>query len=113
MPSTGRKPVGPGVPDILAAIRAELLQQADTKTRDGAEHFFKEGIVLYGVRTPVVVKMAARYFKDVQQLAKPQIFALCEELLKSDYIEEAAGLFQLLFLTYPPLSPFPAPDAVQ
>ncbi len=58
MPSTGRKPVGPGIPLILTAIRAELLEQADTKTRDGAQHFFKEGIVLYGVRTPVVVKVA-------------------------------------------------------
>ncbi len=89
MPRTGRRPVGPGVPDILPAIRAELVQQADPQTRDAAAHFFKEGIVLYGVRTPVVVKMAARYFKDVRHLGKAPIFDLCDELLKSDYSEEA------------------------
>jgi 3-methyladenine DNA glycosylase AlkD len=35
-------------------------------------------------------KIAVKYWKEVKALSKPEIFALCEDLFKSDYSEEAA-----------------------
>jgi 3-methyladenine DNA glycosylase AlkD len=74
---------------ILNRIRQELQENIDEKTRDGAQHFFKEAVKVYGVKTPAVDRIAARYFRDIRQSGKKEIFALCEELLKTDYCEEA------------------------
>jgi 3-methyladenine DNA glycosylase AlkD len=75
--------------EIIAAIRRELEQQADEKTKSNYKHFFKEDIVYYGVSNPKAEKIAAKYFPQVKPLGKKEIFRLCEELLKSNYNEEA------------------------
>ena len=49
----------------------------------------KEKVTFYGVSNPVAEKIAARHFPTVKPLGKKKIFLLCEELLKSDYCEEA------------------------
>jgi hypothetical protein len=36
-----------------------------------------------------VGKIGRRYYVEVKHLEKPAVFALCEELFKSDYCEEA------------------------
>lgn len=75
--------------DLISAIRRELEQQVDEKTRNSAQSFFKERVVCYGVKTSIVSKIASKYFLEIQRLGKQEIFSLCEELLKSDYGEEA------------------------
>ncbi|HJX03738.1 MAG TPA: DNA alkylation repair protein [Dehalococcoidia bacterium] len=75
--------------DIIVAVRAELQQQSDTKTKDMAQHYFKEKVVFYGVKTALVSRIARIYFQQVKHLRKGEIFILCEELLKSGYSEEA------------------------
>ena len=75
--------------DILSAIRQELNEQADAKTKESFQSFFKEKVAAYGVKTAIVTKIAKKYFREVKPLGKRDVFALCEELLKSDYIEEA------------------------
>lgn len=75
--------------NVLSAIRRELKQQADTKTKGSFQSFFKEKVTFYGVKTPIVNKIARKYFLEIKRLSKQEIFALCEELLKSDYGEEA------------------------
>jgi len=42
----------------------------------------------------MVTKIARKYFQEVRPLDKSEIFALCEELLKSDYTEEASIAFE-------------------
>ncbi len=74
---------------IIAAIRAELKVAADPKTGASAQSFFKEPVTVYGVKTAIVSRIAQRHFRDVERLSKDEIFSLCEELLKSDYMEEA------------------------
>lgn len=74
---------------ILGNIRAELTANADEKTRQSGIHFFKEKIKLYGVKTAMVGKIASKYWPQVKTYCKPDIFALCEDLLRSDYMEEA------------------------
>ncbi|MDO8567651.1 MAG: DNA alkylation repair protein [Dehalococcoidales bacterium] len=74
---------------MLSAIRRELAGQVDAKTRESSQSFFKEKATFYGVKTAIVTKIARKYFREVRSLDKRDIFALCEELLRSDYTEEA------------------------
>src|SRR4030042_2446574 len=75
--------------DVLSAIRRELKQQADEKTKTNYKNFFKENVTFYGVNNSLVNKIAGRYFREVKPLGKKEVFGLCEELLKSDFSEEA------------------------
>jgi 3-methyladenine DNA glycosylase AlkD len=75
--------------DIIAAIRQELAMQADEKTKSSYNHFFKEDVRFYGVNNALVTRIATRFFQDAKYLGKKGVFALCEELLKSDFNEEA------------------------
>lgn len=75
--------------DIIAKIRQELEQQADEKTKSSYHRFFKEDVNFYGVSNSLVSKIAGKHYPEVKPLGKKEIFRLCEELLKSDYSEEA------------------------
>jgi 3-methyladenine DNA glycosylase AlkD len=80
--------------DLISTIRKELEQQADEKIRETARNFFKEPVTFYGIKTAVVSKIARQCFQEIKQLSKQEIFSLCEELLKSDYSEEAFIAFE-------------------
>jgi 3-methyladenine DNA glycosylase AlkD len=75
--------------DILPLIRQDLIKQADEKTKSSYRRFFKEDITFYGVNNALVNKIAAKHYPAVKPIGKKEIFRLCEELLKSDYSEEA------------------------
>jgi len=75
--------------DIRASICAELVKHSDQETAAGGQRFFKEKVALYGVKTPVVAKIARSYFKSLKGRDKQEIFALCEQLFQSGYNEEA------------------------
>jgi 3-methyladenine DNA glycosylase AlkD len=73
----------------IVKIREELKGSADEKTRKSFQRFFKEETACYGVKTAVVRKIAQKYWGEVKLLGKQQIFALCETLFESGYVEEA------------------------
>lgn len=75
-------------------MRRELLEQVDARTLGLYQSFFKEKVVAYGVKSSLVTKIALKYFPEIKNLTKKEIFALCEELLKSDYSEEAYIAFE-------------------
>ncbi|MBN1189432.1 MAG: DNA alkylation repair protein [Dehalococcoidales bacterium] len=75
--------------DILEMIRTSLREQADEKTRDKYTRFFKEPVTYYGVNNAAVGKMAGQYYAEIKNLDKTQVFALCDDLFKSGYCEEA------------------------
>ncbi len=75
--------------DLISTIQRELGQQVDEKTKNNAPSFFKEQVVFHGVKSSIVSKIAQKYFLEIKRLSKQETFSLCEELLKSDYIEEA------------------------
>lgn len=75
--------------EIIAAIRRELEEEADEQTKAISQHFFKEKITYHGVKSTLVTKTGKKYYQEIKNLSKEEIFSLCEELLKSDYIEEA------------------------
>ena len=75
--------------DVIVRIRQELEQNADEKKRKSGESFFKEGVKLYGLTVPTVNRLARAYYKEIRQRSKQDVFALCEELWRSGYMEEA------------------------
>ncbi|MGC9515356.1 DNA alkylation repair protein [Methanocrinis sp.] len=83
--------------DVIAALRRELEEKADERTRESGQRFFKEGALLHGVRASVVREIAKRHFREIKFLEKGEIFSLSEELLKSDYFEEAAVAFEWVY----------------
>ncbi len=74
---------------LLSQIRADLKAATDQKTQKSFQRFFKEQVKYYGVKTETVGKIAKKYWSQVKTLDKREIFALCEELFRSDYTEEA------------------------
>jgi len=80
--------------EIIKQLRRELIDSADEKTLAVGQRFFKEQVKFYGVKTSLVSKIAKDYFSKIKGKSKPEIFKLCEELLKSDYNEEAWIAFE-------------------
>jgi len=79
--------------ELLTSLRAELKNSADEKTRTSGKRFFKEEIKLYGVKSATVSRLAKKYFGQLPVKEKKEVFALCEELLKTDYMEESLVAF--------------------
>jgi 3-methyladenine DNA glycosylase AlkD len=74
---------------IIQQIQQELRANADPQTKKTFQRFFKEQITYYGVKTATVKKIAEKYLKDIKPLKKQEIMSTCEQLLSSDYTEEA------------------------
>lgn len=74
---------------ILNEIRQELEANIDVKTLATGQNFFKEEITQIGVRVPVVEKIGKKIYESISDKSKNRIFALCEELWQTGYIEEA------------------------
>ncbi len=79
---------------ILNQVRQDLESNADDAFKKSNQRFFKEKITCYGIRTLIVRRIAKRYFEQIKQLDKKQIFVLSQELLKSGYSEEATIAIQ-------------------
>ncbi len=74
---------------IIEIIRRQLKQNADEKTKQSGQGFFKEKIKLYGVKTAAVSKIGKDSFQALKDKKKAEIFVLCEELWRSGYMEES------------------------
>jgi 3-methyladenine DNA glycosylase AlkD len=75
---------------IIDEIRKELKRNADSAYRESIKRFFKEGqeVNYLGVRTPMVRKIAKKYFAQVKGVGKKELFDLCEQMLENGYGEE-------------------------
>jgi 3-methyladenine DNA glycosylase AlkD len=74
---------------VIAQIRQELTGMADPAIQESAKRYFKEEIRCYGTKTAAVVALAKKYWKEIRDRPKAEIFALCEELYQSRYMEES------------------------
>jgi 3-methyladenine DNA glycosylase AlkD len=83
--------------DILETIYLDLERQADERTKNSTQYYFKERIVVHGVKTVTINKMARQYFKVVEHLDKDSIYNLAERLMKTDYLEEASIAFDWVY----------------
>ncbi len=74
---------------LLVELRRELKENSDKKTQRSSQNFFKERITCHGVKTAIVQKISKEHFALLKGRPKKEIFALCEELWRSGYIEES------------------------
>jgi 3-methyladenine DNA glycosylase AlkD len=74
---------------ILSTLRLELKENIDPKTQESGQHFFKEKVNTYGIKTADVTAISKKYFKSIQGKTKAEIFALCDELWQSGIMEES------------------------
>jgi len=74
---------------IIRQIKKELKQNSNHQTKITGQSFFKEKIRIYGVKTALVTKIAKAYDKEIMIMDKKEVFALCEELRQSGYMEES------------------------
>lgn len=74
---------------FLQKLRSELQKNSDEKIKEGSKRFFKEKIKVYGIKTSVVIQISKKYYSEVKNKTKKEIFELCEELFKSGYMEES------------------------
>jgi 3-methyladenine DNA glycosylase AlkD len=75
--------------NIIETIRQELKSGADEAIRESGRKFFKEEVKLYGMKTATVSRMAKAHFREIRGLGKEEVFALCEKLWKSGWMEES------------------------
>jgi 3-methyladenine DNA glycosylase AlkD len=74
---------------VILQIRQELTAQADPEIQKSSKRYFKDEIRCYGMKTATVIALAKRYWKEVKNRPKQEIFALCEGLYLSGYMEES------------------------
>jgi len=73
---------------ILNQIDQDLKKHIDQKYKTGSQNYFKEKINVIGVRSKIVDQISKKYWQEIKIKSKPEIFKLCEELLKTGYNEK-------------------------
>jgi len=75
--------------DVLERVREELRVHVDAQTQESGQRFFKEEVRLYGVKTAAVSAIARKSLVEIRAAGKAEVFALCEILWQSGYLEES------------------------
>jgi 3-methyladenine DNA glycosylase AlkD len=70
-------------------LRSELLMNADEKTKQSGERFFKEAVTMYGIKSAVVISIGKEHFKTIKDRDKTFVFSICDELWASGIMEES------------------------
>ena len=70
-------------------LRRDLIKNSNEQLKISTQHFFKEGVRCYGIKSATVGNIGKEHFKIIRELSKTKIFGLCDELWKSGYIEES------------------------
>ena len=73
---------------MLKEIRSRLAKLSDPVAAKSVAGFFKESIKTHGLKSSDVKAIAKEYFPRIDNMDKVQVFALCEELMRSDYQEQ-------------------------
>lgn len=74
---------------LISAIQKDLDDHIDDRTRNSSGYFFKEAVSFRGVKIAEVNRISKQYFLQIQHVNKQGIFSICQELLKTDYGEDA------------------------
>lgn len=73
----------------LIEIRKALRDNIQEDTLNSKKRFFKEEVKLLGLSVAEVTKISKHFYQTIKDSPKEDIFALCDELWKSGYSEEA------------------------
>jgi len=75
--------------NLIEEIRKDLITNSDEKTKKSGETFFKEEVMMYGVKSATVHDIGKNHFKKLPDKSKNVVFGLCEELWQSRFMEES------------------------
>lgn len=75
--------------NIINQIKTALKTAADEKTRIQGLRFFKEEIISYGVKMPLVTKISKEVYNKTALVSKEEVFEVCEKLFQSGNFEES------------------------
>jgi len=75
--------------EIIEKLREELIRNSDEQLQKSSQHFFKESIHCYGIKSATVINIGKEHFKVIKDIPKKEIFELCNELWQSGMIEES------------------------
>jgi 3-methyladenine DNA glycosylase AlkD len=78
-------------------ISAILIDLSSAQRRNSTISFFKHDIKCYGVSNPDSQKIGREYIRRLKKHTKENIFDLCEELFRSEYLEESLIACQITF----------------
>lgn len=77
---------------LVNKIQNELKQNIDIIYRDGAKRFFKEPVDPIGVRSKKLKEIMSKYWKEIKDFKKDEIFAMCEQLMDGKFEEKTIGI---------------------
>lgn len=72
----------------VKTLIAELIAAEDAKTKATTETFFKEDIKAHGIKSVQVKQIHKRHLKALKGTPKKEMYDLCEQLWKTQYLEE-------------------------
>jgi 3-methyladenine DNA glycosylase AlkD len=75
--------------NIIEKVRTELISKSDETVKKSGERFFKEDVIMYGLKSSQVIRISKESFKTLPDKSKSTIFLLCEEFWKSGVMEES------------------------
>ncbi|GAA4434698.1 DNA alkylation repair protein [Ravibacter arvi] len=74
---------------LIEVVRADLHKHIEPGRSASGQKYFKGGILIYGVKTPVVNQISKSFFPEIEALEKAEVWRLCEALWASGYLEES------------------------
>ncbi len=87
--------------EVLADIHKDLLSEADETVRQGFHRFFREEVRGYGVPANNVRRIARKYYIQIRERDKEEIWRACETLLRTDCQEDALIAFDWAYRLHP------------
>lgn len=74
---------------IIDNLRQTLSENSNEQLKISTQHFFKEGVKCYGIKSAAIGDIGKEHFKKIKECSKTEIFGFCDELWQSGYIEES------------------------
>ncbi|MCK6611594.1 MAG: DNA alkylation repair protein [Bacteroidia bacterium] len=74
---------------LIAELREELAQHADSKRAESANRYFKEGIRCYGIPAAKTREIGKRFNPVVKSMSKLELLPICLEIFDADVFDES------------------------
>ena len=74
---------------IIEILRETLSENSDEEVKKSTQHFFKEGVKCYGIKSLTIRKISKDFYSQIRHQSKSEIFGYCDELWRSGNIEES------------------------
>lgn len=74
--------------DLIKILQNELDQCSSPEAKQSGERFFKEPVNLRGLKSAMVTAIGKKYYKQLSNTSKENVFELCEKLWQSGFMED-------------------------